>query len=317
VRGVIAYLVLGHRAPKQVAALTGLLTSAGDIAVVHVDQRVDVAPFHEALERQPSTALARDRVAVRWAGWSMVEATLSLIRQALDDHPETQRLVLLSGDSFPLRPPEALRGFFADRPRTEFLNAVAMPSVALGKPLSRISNFHVEHDRDSRLGAAFEGLHRMAYRPGFRRALGGRRPMAGSQWWALTADAARLLLDTCEQEQRLMKLMRHSAVPDEHFFQTVLGNSALSDNLRPGLMMTTFSASSASPDTIGPADVKQLACGGLRVIDGYGVRDLLFARKFDPARPDIVEAVRQHIWPLGADCVEDVSPHGQAAVGDR
>jgi hypothetical protein len=59
----------------------------------------------------------------------------------------------------------------------------------------------------------------------------------GSQWWALSRACAEYMLDFTEKRRDIVRFYRHSHVPDEGFFQTVVMNSPLrdavvNDNLR-------------------------------------------------------------------------------------
>lgn len=65
---------------------------------VHIDAKTDVSQWH--IEGLPCTFLTT-RVPVYWGDWSMVEATMMLLEQALADRT-VNRFTLLSGTHYPI-----------------------------------------------------------------------------------------------------------------------------------------------------------------------------------------------------------------------
>ena len=105
--------------------------------------------------------------------------------------------------------------------------------------------------------------------------LGGRQPYGGSQWWALPDDVARGVLDFCDRETRFVRFFSRSRIPDEMFFQTVVGALPGGRELRPPLTFADWSqarreATGSRPAILGSDDLALL-----QSCDGY------FARKFD------------------------------------
>jgi hypothetical protein len=52
-------------------------------------------------------------------------------------------------------------------------------------------------------------------------------PYFGSQWWAITAECAEVVLDFVRARPDLVSFYRNTFAPDEHFFHTIVGNSRL------------------------------------------------------------------------------------------
>lgn len=120
-----AILVLAHR----VAALQCLLDALdGRFAVfVHLDAETDAAGL-----RLPGFArLVEPRIAVHWGGWSMMAATLALMRAARGHAV----MALVSGDSLPAVPLDALEAALLDGgpDRVDLIEVADDPSLA-GQP---------------------------------------------------------------------------------------------------------------------------------------------------------------------------------------
>jgi hypothetical protein len=65
-------------------------------------------------------------------------------------------------------------------------------------------------------------------RVGIRRSLPGRlEPYQGGQYWSVTRSCAEHVLRSVDERPRLARFFRHTGVPDELFFQTIVMNSPL------------------------------------------------------------------------------------------
>lgn len=265
--GPICSLVLAHQSPNHLTRLLRTLTVHGDTAVVHLDRRVDPADFAEALAT-PGVTLVQNRVEVVWGGWSIVEATLRALRTGLTTSPDASHYQLMSGDSFPLRPMPEVRRRYQDSGDTNFLDLTPFPQPH--KPAYRIRNYYIEHDPWGHpMSLVFRAANRAMRRPTI--ALGGRTLYSGSQWWTLTSQASRWLVGAVDHSPKLVRFMRHTRVPDEHFVQILLGNSPLHPTIRPPLFYADWRPGPAGrlPPILTPEHIGDL-----------NGSDSLWARKF-------------------------------------
>ncbi len=288
----VAYLIAAHADP---ASLQRLVTSLDSSSIyVHIDGRVEEAPFRAVA---PTARFVVDRENVTWGGWSQVLASLSLLRTSLED-VRHDRFVLLSGDSFPTQPQQGINTFFASTPQLEFINAVRMPSESRDKPLSRLSQYHIAHNREytptSVLARAF---NRLGLPVCYRRLLEGWVPYGGSTWWAISRRAAEAALAVTRDRPRLIKLARHAKMPDEFFFQTVLLNSVSLTSIRPSVMYADWTHPTDRPAVIGKHHVAQLASAQLRVAEsGDEPHPILFARKV--RSEEVARSIQDTLWPI-------------------
>ena len=96
----IAYLILAHGSPKHLARLVAALSSNSATFFIHVDRKSDILPF-AAIQGQ-AIRFSDTRIPVYWGDFSQVEATLTLLRAALDCNAKFERFVLLSGADYPV-----------------------------------------------------------------------------------------------------------------------------------------------------------------------------------------------------------------------
>lgn len=80
----IAYLILCHTDPKHIRRLVEKVTKGTENeAFVHIDKKADSPAFREALEGLPHVHVLRNNRKVWWGGFSSVDATIRLMREAL------------------------------------------------------------------------------------------------------------------------------------------------------------------------------------------------------------------------------------------
>ena len=286
---------------------------------VHVDLKSHFAA--DELSLADHVHVLSERVEVYWGGWSMVLATLRLLRAAMS-RASYERYVLVSGDSLPLLDSEALETCLLNRD-TEYISAAPVSDDPLlaGAPVAEsVRRYRSEHPWRFQNHVFWDNILLNPMGRGAcmaRYGIGG--PMAdvlrndaqqaiegiagalpprpalfkslhvGAQWWALSAEAIELIREDLFATE-LERFFRFFAVPDEHVFSCLIGNrlDALRDRGRRiiGTMMWTNHRARAQGRWT-------LAAEELAVVRRQHGPQLLFARKFDPqAAPDVADAIR-------------------------
>lgn len=223
----IAYLVLAHTDPAQLARLCRALDDHADI-YVHVDAKCDLRPF-TARPLPSCVHFIEDRVRVSWAGYSQVEATLRMLRAAFDSGRPYRRFVMLSGLDYPIKPTAELRELFARRPQHEFIRF-----IDASKP-AHFRIFHEHYWFMEEIPWLPSGWLQTKMRRGFGRLLrqvvkkrrpDGIVPAWGSAYWALTRECCEYVLRFVQERPEVVRWMKSSFAPDEQFFHTIVANSS-------------------------------------------------------------------------------------------
>ncbi|MCW3477902.1 beta-1,6-N-acetylglucosaminyltransferase [Limobrevibacterium gyesilva] len=306
----IAVLVLAHRTAPLHALLRVL--DARFRVFVHMDAKAD----WPAMRLPPHASLVEPRIEVFWGGWSMMQATLSLL-DAARAAGGFRRYVLVSGDALPVVPLDRLEAALLDEAR-EFVDLVEVPddpalagmAVAAAterhgwvQPWRRYNPTAWDHrllnpfQRDAAARHYGVAQDRIDWIRGdverlLRDVLAQLRPPCpfprfwyGAQWWALTADTVEAIRPAAARPE-VVRFFRYIQVPDEHLIQTILGNTpaALGGRRAVGTPMWTDHARRAQgTDTLDRAGFRTAAARGPQI---------LFARKFDPDKaPDIAAAI--------------------------
>ena len=238
----IAYLILAHENPTHLRRLIRALRTPWTRFYVHVDRKVPEGLF-DGLRDEAQTELIPDRVSACWGGFSLVQATLNLMSAAACDPEPADWYVLLSGADYPIRSNDEIRDYL-QRSNAEHIGFMPMPSPDGRKPLARLETVYFEKARGKHkpvrvlLTQTNRFLERF-YKRNYRKALGDLVPYTGSQWWALSRDAVQYILDFVARRRDLMRFYKRSLIPDEMFFQTVLGNSRFRKRIRAALPTRT------------------------------------------------------------------------------
>ncbi|GHD67370.1 beta-1,6-N-acetylglucosaminyltransferase [Jeongeupia chitinilytica] len=264
----LAYLILAHTAPAQLARLVGRLAAPGVRVYVHVDANTPADVFAAMQASVPAGTVFIVRRPCRWGGFSLVAATLDLMRVACADGCDWQ--VLLSGADYPVRTHAEIVARLARNDDVDgYLDLRAESEFDVGY---RWQAWHPETLNGRPAGRALQKLQRGLRHLGLRRRLPSplTAVWAGSQWWCLTGAAADAVLRFCDEYPKVVDFFRATLVPDEMFIQTVLMHAGLADRLvRDPLRHLVWTPGAWSPATLSDADLPALLAS-----------DALFARKF-------------------------------------
>ncbi|XP_037814712.1 xylosyltransferase oxt [Lucilia sericata] len=209
-------LTLNGRALRQVHRLLKALYAPQHVYYIHVDKRQDYL-YRKLLELEPkfpNIRLARTRFSTIWGGASL----LTMLMQSMDDLLKSSFhwdfVINLSESDFPVKKLDKLE---------EFLTA------------NRNRNFVKSHGRETQRFIQKQGLDKTfvecdthMWRIGDRKLPTGIQIDGGSDWIALSRPFVKYVLENKETDELLKGLLvifRHTLLPAESFFHTVLRNS--------------------------------------------------------------------------------------------
>lgn len=313
----IAFLILAHDNPQHLRRLIAALQGADSSFFVHIDGKRRLSDVR--VPSLPNVHCVSPRSCVYWGRFSMVQATLRLIDAALGAAPSPDYLVLLSGVDYPICPTTHIFRFFEKHNGNQFINMVRMPNTAADKTLLRLELHCVQvPPTPPGLTLLNRALFKVAsiatdllakqvgYRRDFRKAIAPCEPYGGGQWWAITADAARHIQRFVRDRPEFVRFFRHTLIPDETFFHTILGNSEFASRLRHSVAFADWSR----PYGRHPAyiDEEHLSLferqRPFRVADAFGEGDILIARKFCDASGPLVDRI-DRVLRLESPCRAD------------
>ncbi len=296
----IAYLILAHEHPDQVIRLIKALNEPGHIFIVHVDLKR--AEMYNHLEKWSNPSNTPGEIASRvylvpraqskrvtWGGWSVVDATLACMKQALSSAHTYDFMLLLSGSSYPLQANRQIRAALAAASeKGDIINDIA--SKPDYRPPDRWYSYIDCDDKLHRVGRLSAPVGLALY--------------SGSQWWAISRAVASWLLSANKTSlpELFSAYARRTMVPDETYFATLFTHSPYCDGIvrpyqghaGPRLMHVEWGESGGWVDPEGDEGTKCLLpsharsrCGRSPKVVTFADRhtvlasNALFARKFD------------------------------------
>jgi Core-2/I-Branching enzyme len=266
----MAYLILAHDAPGQLAALIERLVPEGspDVAIVHADARS--ALWLRLREELPSDTdalrLIRDPVAVRWGHWSLVAATLKLIEAALAAGCDQAHL--MSGADWPAVPRDGILADIAREPDACRIEAIAgvqgerMQTWRLDSRWLRLDPGRnpLAYPAAWRLRQVSEKLDRARDRLGLGRSQPWGEWRKGSQWWSLPAGMLEVLAADLRGLIASGRLAG-TLCADEHAIQTIVA-ARYPGRLAPNRRFVCWSEDLSSPRLLVAQDLPAIAASG-------------------------------------------------------
>ncbi|PKP75727.1 MAG: glycosyl transferase [Alphaproteobacteria bacterium HGW-Alphaproteobacteria-6] len=221
----VGFVMMCHTALGRAAQVARHWAEAGCPVVIHVDRRVRRADHQKLIQTLADLGSVSfsHRYTCEWGTWGLIAATQAASAQMLERHPGVRHVFLASGSCLPLRPVQALVDYLDARPQTDFIESVTTADVGWtvgGLDAERFNlRFPFSWQRQRRLFDAYVWIQRCI---GFRRRMPkGMVPHLGSQWWCLTRQTLKAILD--DPDRALYdRYFRRVWIPDESYFQTLV-----------------------------------------------------------------------------------------------
>ncbi len=243
----LVYILLAHHLPVQLIRLVDRLEGPDAQLLIHLDMNMpddEVRTIRHALGARPQVEfLPRHRCS--WGAFSIVEAALEGLRRC--ESRTFDYAVLLSGQDYPIKSRDEIDSYLERIAGKSIIHHVPFPKVDWENGgWDRIQKYHA-YDRRRLIRGAARVFNAAPLRRRYPR---GVHPYGGAQFWALSHSAVLYVLDFIAQNPRFVSAYRFTSVPDEMFFQTIIGKAGdsigtVNDAVnfleweRPGLILTS------------------------------------------------------------------------------
>ena len=102
----IAFLISAYKDPAQLRNLIDALKGDGSYFFIHIDKKVDINLFKAVIPEfkldNQSLLYTQIRYYVYWGGWNQVRYQKELLRSCFELDIDFDRIVLITGQDFPL-----------------------------------------------------------------------------------------------------------------------------------------------------------------------------------------------------------------------
>ena len=179
---------------------------------VHIDAKSDYFPDAETAQLA-NVFLLKDRITVRWGGFSQIKATLKLFETAFA-HEDNAYFHLLSGEDVVLQPFEVIEKQWQHQ-----FGFQAMMSCEIAPQYAYRFIMDSPH-ADSNWQRQLTGKIITKLQQGVAKVKPYHSPIYfGSQWFSVTREDWEKIVPFTDEYS---DFFRHKLVPDEHFFQTLI-----------------------------------------------------------------------------------------------
>lgn len=284
----IAYLILAHNNPAHLDKLINSLNSDFCDFYIHFDKKSKTL-FN--LLNYKNVYYLNNRISIFWGGFSIVQATINLLIESSKEH-KYDYYILLSGVDYPIRSNRYIKNFFIKNSGKEFIDLYKMPLY--DKSFNRIDKYFFEGNTNRYLYFFQMHLNKTLKSIPYNRRLPSRFDKfvkyAGANWWALSDSCINYIIKFLLDNPSYASFYKHTHIPDEMFFQTIVGNSPFINNLMTSLTYTDWSKN-VKPAIIGLEHLKDLSKEYIPVKFGNGKKYTLFARKFTDESDEIINKI--------------------------
>ncbi|HYO21995.1 MAG TPA: beta-1,6-N-acetylglucosaminyltransferase [Flavisolibacter sp.] len=274
-----AYLIMAHKDPHQVYRLVSRLNDGSSEFFIHIDKKVDIAQFH-LLNDLGDILQFTDRFDSRWGRLGLIEPFLSGMKAVKNSPKKFDRIILLSGQDYPIKSNDYINRFFETSPHSVFINYFPIPNYEKWPGGDRGGWYRVDKYYFGNKWYQFlcsRSLNLLStYIPFLRRKIpNGMKPYAGQTWWNLDMYALHYILAYHAKHPEYLKFHKNTFVADELYMQMIIGNS------RDEKLLASIQNSEKrftiweKPDSAHPKILRKTD------LEAIMASDDLFARKFD------------------------------------
>ncbi|MGI1803309.1 beta-1,6-N-acetylglucosaminyltransferase [Limosilactobacillus reuteri] len=225
-----AVLILAHKNIDQVIELASRLSTDFEI-YIHLDKKANIT-VDQSRKIKKITKGYISKYDVKWGSYSIVKATIDLMKMALNNNQNTY-FHLISGQDWPLMSPAKIYEYF------EHTNQIYMnywPAVSMrktGEPEIWWTKYYFNYDSINRRTTFGKVYHRLlllvqtVLRINKLDKYGLKEDYiyAGQEWVDIPRDALEFTITYYEQHPNLEKIFSTSFCSDEMWLQTILCNS--------------------------------------------------------------------------------------------
>lgn len=231
----IVYIILAHKNPFQLKRLIESLRTSNSYFYVHVDAKSDIKIFETVLPYK-RVFFVQNRIKCIWGDFSLVEATLILIKEALKNH-NRGHCVLLSGQDYPIKPVGQIENFLFRNNEKNFISVEKIEEVWNERECGRRTKYYrinLSVNKGDYVLLRYPGRDAIGMLLNKRISLGAYVKLfsprkinielyGGSQWWTINFRTLRKLNRYIEANRRkLFDYFRDMNCADEIFFHSII-----------------------------------------------------------------------------------------------
>jgi hypothetical protein len=283
----VSYLILAHGDLVHLERLIDELSDENSRIYIHLDNRV-VCPPH--LQFKPGIYIIPDPLRLYWGGFSIVQATLKLMRLAAH-HGFGDYYALISGTDFPVK---SKHQFYNQLKQGGEFMSIQLANRSI-RTLRYLYHHFERFDRRKYWHPynAFYHLVETLIKVVFPKRKPSFKLYYGSMWFILSKVCVDYILTKSDSDQKYSDFFRNTLCADEAFFHSIVGNSPFLTQVRPHLTYTHW-PTNLNP---GPITEKQIDIikNSATFTGKYGTFSPFFARKFSDSSDKVIAYIKKEL----------------------
>lgn len=265
----MAHIIMAYKDPSQIERLVKKMSHPAFDFYIHVDTKFDLEPF-EYLAKIERVYLIRNRIKIRWAGFSFTKGVLNSMEEILNSGRDYEYFNSMSGQDYPLTSSQRFYDFIEQQKGKNFLAIEEFGSDWWKQAEIRIDSYHMtDYDFKGRYAVQFV-LNRLLPKRKFPYGYtlyGSNR----ATWWTITKECAEYLVQFMKEHSKMRRFAKYTWAADEFLLPTIIMNSKLRETVVPeNYRYFDWSRGGPNPKILTVEDFNALKSS-----------DKLFARKFD------------------------------------
>ncbi len=267
---------------------------------IHIDKKSSIPKDDiQKLSTKKRVQYVSQEYKVHWGGINHLKAILELAEKAISNSQNTY-FHLITGHDYPIVSVDKFHDFINLNQNHDFMEYHALPYSAWPKGgINRLSSYNIYDLVDGRTGLSkklIKGFSKLQWSIGFKRSFSKDFPAlyGGSTYWSLKRESLEYVFQYMKDHPHFFKRFKYSFCSEEIFFQTILLNSPMRDNIiNNNKRFIIWEERNGNF----PAN---LDCNDY---DKIQKSDALFARKFEyPVSEALLSLIKEDIRKSGLGC---------------
>ena len=193
------FVILAHESPELLFKVLLKLKHKNNYFVIHIDKQSNIQPFLDLTKNIENCYFTPKRYKTEWGTFSLVAATLHAFDFIRESLRKKQRIVLLSGADYPIKPINFINNYLKSHKDTIFIEYDGIPRQVWSEGgCNRFPFYDSIKDQISLYG--------------------------GSQWFSIPPKVLTIIFNFLKLNPDFLEYYKFVKIPDESFFQTLFLN---------------------------------------------------------------------------------------------
>lgn len=231
-----AVLILAHNQVDQLLQLVRLLKKNFSV-YIHVDVKCKLKGMQKKSLVEETGGHLYQQFDVHWGGFSIVNAEMLLIKEALKD-PQNAYFHVISGLDWPAMNVQSIYDFYENTDQIYMSWGKARGVIKSREPIILWQKYYFDYDHMNRRSLYGKIYHRLSLLLQSLRRVNKFKDLSitcslyqGSNWCDLPRYAAKYIVEQMDEETALRQMFQTGFCSDEFFYQTILCNSMYQDKI--------------------------------------------------------------------------------------